>query len=383
MLRINLLPSYVQQRRLTKRLVPLFLAIFAVCVALPLAGYVYLHSALTKLTQQANDAVTGKGKTDALKAQATTTIAQVGPIQAKLQFVTDGDAYMRKWVALWNTLADTTPKSSFIYTGASVSGTTMAIKAYSPSVEEVGRYLQVMYHEPDFVTVAVDHIPAYPENVRHLYFLHGVLVFADGASGGTTTQSSFGGSGQGGYPGGQGGYPGGGQGGYGGGGGQNGGQGGGQNAAGAPANWTPDALGPNGPTNISPGVGPPPPQLTGGTGTGSTQGQGGNTPGGSAGGYSQKFLQIAGKDIGPFASPAVRDQILAKRLHQVVEVTVPKGFDINVTATLKEALTPPVLPGTAPAAGAAGPGRFPGGPGGAPGGYPGSSRPPSSASSSG
>ena len=376
MLRINLLPSYVQQRRLTKRLVPPFILLFALCVAAPLAGYIYERNQLAKLTQDANAAVTGKSTTDALKTQATTTIAQVAPIQAKLQFVDDCYDHIRQVVALWNRLADTTPKSSFIYTGASVSGTTMSIKAYTPSVEEVGRYLQVMYHEPDFVTVAVDHIPAYPENVRHLYFLHGVLVFADGASGGgAATQGSYGGGGQGGsgsYPGGQGGgYPSGGQG--------SGQQGGGQASAGAPANWTPDALGPNGPSNIPAGVGPPPSQLTGGAGTGNTQGQGGNTQGGSAGGYSERFLQIAGKGISPFASPAVREQIYAKKLRQVVPVTVPKGFDINVTATLKQALTLPSLPGAAPAGGASGPGRGPGGPGG----YPGSSGPPSSASSSG
>lgn len=362
MLRINLLPTYVQQRRLTKRLVPLFIAIFALCVAAPLAAYFYERSQLSKITQQANDAVTGKSKTDALKAQAATTIAQVAPIQAKLQFVKDCNDHIRQVVALWNRLADTSPKNSFIYTAASVSGTTMSIKAYSPSVEDVGTYLQAMYHEPDFVTVAVDHIPAYPDNVRHLYFLHGVLVFADGATGTGAAQAS-GGGGQGGFPGGQ---QGGGQGGF------LGGQQGGGQAAGAPANYTPDALGPNGPSNIPADVGPPPPQLAGVSGeTGSTPGQGGGQN--AAGGYSERFLRIAGKGISPFASPAVRDQILAKKLRQVVSVTVPKGFDINVTATLKQALTLPALPGTAPVGGAAGPGRGPGGFPGAPSGPPGAS----------
>jgi uncharacterized membrane protein YgcG len=372
MLRINLLPAYVQQRRLTKTLVPIFIVIFALCVAAPLAAYFYLHGKLTTLTQEAADAVTGKGKTDALKAEATTTIGQVAPINAKLQFVDDIYAYERKWVALYNTLADTTPKSSFIYTGAEVTGPTMAIKAYSPSVEEVGRYLQVMYHEPDFSTVAVDHIPAYPDNVRHLYYLDGVLVFADGASGtGTSTQGGFSGGSRGFSGGPPGGFPG--RGGYSGGGGQSGG---GQNAAGAPANWTPDALGPNGPSNIPADVGPPPPEIAvGGTGTGTSgqPGAGGQGAGqGGAGVYSQRFLEVAGRNISPFASPAVRDLILQKALRRVVVRTVSKGFDINVTATLKEPLTPPSLPGSAPAGGAGGPGGPPGGfPGGPPGGFPG------------
>ncbi len=364
MLRINLLPSYVQQRRLTRTLIPIFAGLFLLFVAAPLAVYLAMHQKLATLTQQAADAVAGKAKTDSYKAEAATTIAQVAPIQAKLQFVTDVDAYDRQWIALYNTLADTTPKSSLIYTGVAVTGTTMAIKAYSPSVEEVGRYLQVMYHEPDFTSVVVDHIPAYPENVRHLYFLNGVLVFADAATAG--------GAGAGGAPGGfrGGGAPGG----------FSGGGPGGQTTTGAPPNFTPEALGPNGAANLPPGVGPPPPEIavggTGGAGRMASPGApsfgggGGQAGAGQTGTYSENFLRIAGRDISPFAAPTIRDQILQRALRRVVVKTVPKGFDINVTATLKAPLTPPGLPGSAPAAGGPGrggpPGGFPGGPGGPP-----------------
>ncbi len=377
MLRINLLPSYVQQRRLTKKLVPAFVALVAVSAAGPLAAYFVLHGKLATLTQEATDAVDGKAKTDALKAEATTTIAQVAPIQQKLQFVTDVDAYARKWVAKYAQLADTTPRSSFIYTSAAITGQTMAIGAYSPSVESVGRYLQVMYHEPDFNTVAVDRIPAYPDNIRHLYYLDGVLVFADGASGGNgggrSAPGGFSGGSGGRFPG-AGGYPGSG-------GGSQGGP-----AAGAPANFTPDALGPNGATNVPPDVGPPPPEIAvGGTGggmagrpaSGGYPGGGAQTGGGGqTGTYSAAFLRVAGRGISPFASPQIREQIYQRALRRVVVKTVPKGFDINVTATLKEPLTPPVPPGGAPATGTS-PGGYPGGGGSYPGsgGFPGAGGP--------
>jgi Tfp pilus assembly protein PilN len=346
MLRINLLPPYVTQRRLTKRLVPVFLGLFLLSIVLPLLAYFNLNTKLKDLTDQANAAVAGKAITDGLKAQAATTLAQVDPIKAKLQFVTDVNAYTRKWVALYNTLADTTPKSSFIYTAAQVTGPTMAIKAYSPSVEEVGRYLQVMYHEPDFSSVVVDKIPSYPDNIRHLYYLNGVMVFADGAT------ASAAGAAEGGFSGDPSGA-------------------GGQVAGGVPANWTPDAIGPNGPTNIPAGVGPPPAEIAvGGTAaSGAASPQGGFGGGQGAGqngastSYSPNFLRVAGRLINPFASPEIRDQLLHDALHHVVVKEVSKGFDINVTATLKEPLTPPGLPGTAPAGGAA-PGGFPGGTGG-------------------
>jgi Tfp pilus assembly protein PilN len=205
MLRINLLPSYIGQRRLTKKLIPLFAGLFLLSVGLPLFGYVTMQTHLKQLTEDADTAETGKKHTDDLKAQAASTLAKVKPIQDKLDFVTAVHTYTRTWVTLLNTLADKSPKNSFIYSGVSVNGPIMTIKAYTPSVEEVGRYLQAMYQEPDFTSVSVDKLPAYPDNIRHLYYLGKVLVFADGASG-----SSSGGGG--GYPGGGGKYPGGGHG---------------------------------------------------------------------------------------------------------------------------------------------------------------------------
>ena len=378
MLRINLLPAYVTQRRLTKRLSVFFVALFILCVALPLVGYVSMKTHLNDVLQQADTAEAKKKATDDLKTLAATTIAQVAPIQAKLDFVAAVHKNPRDWVKLYNTLADTSPKSSFIYTDAAVSGATMSIKAYSPSVEEVGRYLQAMYHEPDFQTVAVDHVPGYPDNVRNLYYLNGTLVFADGAS---SSSGSSGGSSSSGYPGSSGspgGYPGSSGGtsssssGYPGS--SSGSSSGG--SSGGPAGFDPQHLAANGPSNIPTGVGPPPSQLTGGAPSGGSSGpsSSGGYPGGqsgggqSTGGYSPAFLKIADRYTSPFASPEVQEQIRQAALRRVVRKTVPKGFDINVTATLKQPISPPTLPGAAPAP--SGPGGRPGfgSPGGSPGG---------------
>ena len=379
MLRINLLPSYVSQRRLTKRLVVAFAALFILCVLAPLAIYASMVHHLNDVSAQADSAEAGKKITDARKAQAAAAIASIKPIQDKLDFVTAVHAYNRQQVALYNTLADTSPKSSLIYTDASYSASTMSIKAYSPSVDTVGRYLQAMYQEPDFQTVAVDKVPGYPDNVRHLYYLNGKMVFADGAAGSTSTggqqgsQSSSQGRGQGGFPGG----------GIGGGSNPSGGYGGGQSGTTTgPAGYTLANLGPNGPTNLPAGVGPPPAELTGGA-TASAQGggQGGVGQGsgaGQAGGYSPAFLAIADRNLSPFILPEAREAIHRQFLRRVVMVSAPKGFDINVTATLKQPLTAPTLPGTAPAAGAGRGAGFGGpmsGPPGAPMGGPPASSP--------
>lgn len=430
MLRIDLLPNYVKQRRVIKQMITGFAIAAVACVVLPLMFYFYNLNALKKQTALANAAVEGKGKTDASKALAVSTLALVDPIKAKIDFVAAVLAYPGHWVQFYNTLANVTPLNSLIYSGttlgagtgaagaypgsgggaatAAVAGPTSAtIKAYSPSVATVGRYLQAMYREPDFTTVAVDKVPGYPDNVRNLYYYGKTLVFADDAT-------STGGSGSSGYPGGggsrSGGYPGGSSSsGYPGssGGGRSGGYptGGGGNGQGTGANgptdYTPTNLGPNAPANIPPGVGPPPPELTGGVSTTGGNGPGG-TPTGLPGGqrpgfqqagqqngtggvgatpiiYGEVFDRVAGSNISPFATPEIRQSILRARLRRVVKKTVPRGFELTVTATLKDEttklLTAPVLPGSAPAAGVGVPGAFPGGPGGR-GGYPGGPPPP-------
>lgn len=376
MLRINLLPPYVTQRRLTKRLIPVFALLVALSVALPLIWYASMKTHLTELTQQADTDEAQKTANDALEAQAVSTTAQVKPIQDKLDFAVAVHAYIRAQVALINTVADKSPKNSFIYSGIAPGPgyQTMVIKAYSPSVEEVGRYLQAMYAQPVFGSVAVDKIPGYPDNVQHRWYLGKTMVFADGAS-------ATGGGGGGGYPGGRGGGGGGGYPGGGGGGGTTG-------ATGSPPNFTAASLALNGPANVPPGVGPPPPELVGGLptagggGGGYPGGGGGGYPGGGGGagqtgGYSVNFLRVALAGVSPFATPEATARILKNKMRQVHMVIIPKGFDVTVTATIAPPyapLLPPNPPGSAPTAAPGGAGGFPGAggyPGGGGGGYPG------------
>ena len=437
MLRINLLPDYVKQRRQIKQLIAGFTIAAIACVVLPLGIYFYQVGKLKTLTAQANAAVEGKRKTDESKALAVSTLALVDPIKAKIDYVAAALANPGHWVQFYNTLANVTPLNSLIYSSttlgagtgaagaypgsggatavaAATGPTSVTIKAYSSSVAMVGRYLQAMYREPDFTTVAVDKVPGYPDNVRNLYYYGKTLVFADDA---TSTDSSSSGSGYPGSGGARSGYPGGASSSYPGsaGGGRPGGYptgGGGTgqtSGANGPADYTAANLGPNAPGNVPPGVGPPPPELTGGISVTGANGPGGTpsgTPAGQrpgleqAGGqnaqqngtggvgatpviYGEVFDRVAGSNISPFATPEVRQSILRARLRRVVKKTVPRGFELTVTAALKEEttrlLTPPVLPGSAPAAGTGAPGAFPGGPGGRggyPGGYPGGPPPP-------
>ena len=332
MLRINLLPSYVTQRRRTKRLVPFAVLAVVLSVVLPLLWYASMKVHLADLTQQADTAEQAKNANDALVALAASTKAKVKPIQDKVDFVVAVHKYDRDQVGTISTVANKSPRNSFIYSSM-VPGAgyqTMSIAAYSKSVEEVGRYLTAMYHQPVFTSVAVDKIPGYPDTVQHRWYLGKTMVFADGGG------SSASGGGGNGYP----------------------GSGGGGAATGGAA-----SVEPNSPGNIPSGVGPPPGELTADLPGG----------GGQGGGYSVNFLRIALAGVSPFASADVQARILRNKLRQVRRVTIPKGFDLNVTATVAPPYAPlsaPAPPGSAPAAGAFG-GAFGGGAAPGPGGYPG------------
>ena len=318
--RINLLPPHIQLWALARSLTIAFGLVLALSVGTCLVVYFTLIAKTAAAERQAVVTANAKKRTDAVRDEIKTVQAQVQPVQDKLDFVQKVNDYRSQWIKLYVTLGQWTARSGFIYTDASVKGTSMTIKAYSPSVTDVTPYLQTMYQEPDFSSVTVDKVVGFPADARHLYYLDGHLVFADGAAplptdpAGTTSSSG-------------------------------------------PANYNPDQVGPNGANNLPPGVGPPPPEIAvtylGGFGNAAS---GGTPSAGAAGaaGYSPAFLKIAMKPIGPFAPPQVRDALLKQALRRVVVKTVPKGFDITVTATLKKPLTPPTPPGTPAAAGAAG-----------------------------
>jgi len=382
MLRINLLPSYVTQRRFTKRLLPFVVLGVALSVVLPLLLFGTMKAHLNELTQAAETAEAQKTANDALVAQAASTKAQVKPIQDDIDFAAALRKYIRDQTITVNTIAEKSPdphsSSGFIYSSLNPGPgySTIVIKASSPSVEQVGRYLAAMYAQKVFSSVAVDKIPGYPDTVQHRWYLGNTMVFADGAAastGGGGGGGGYPGGGGGGYPGGGGGYPGG------------GGGGGGSSASTGPTGFNAANLGPNGPGNVPPGDGPPPPELTGGLPTASAGGGAGGYPGGTgggypggtggqAGGYSVNFQRIALAGLSPFATPEVTARILKNRLRQVRRVTIPKAFDLTVTVSVAPPyapLTAPALPGAAPAAGSGG-GGFPGAGGGYPGGgYPG------------
>ena len=368
MLRINLLPSTVAQRRLSKRLWVTFGALLIPCVLLPLLYSAKLNADLTKQQQDADTAVAGKAVTDGLRATAASTLAEIKPIQDKVDFVDAVHKYNASLVRIYYTLAQYTD-SKVNYFDATYSGSTMTVHAYAPSIAEVGRYLQRMYHNiqvdagPNavFSSVTIDKVPGYPEGYLNKYYVGKTLVSVGSPPAGTNLpgssqspgQNTNGSGSSGGYPGGSGGSSGGG---YPGG-------SGGSSSGGYPG-------GSGGGSGGYPGGG----STTSGTGT-ARFGQAIKDAASAFGEIPTPIDTLIQKQLNPLAVPRQQAEYTQQILQSVRVKRTIQGFDFTVTLTLANPPSPPAVPSGSggSSGGPASSGGYPGG------GYPGGVRTASSA----
>jgi hypothetical protein len=184
MLRINLLPSYVAQRRQNKKFIAGWTTIFIVAVALALAfQYAYLVPKDAQETSLANIALAATGVITADQTEASTIKSGVAPIQGKLDFYNKVHQYNLLYPQLYLNIARySSPK--ILYYKMSVMGTTLTIDAYTPSIEALGRYLQWMYTEPDITSVNISAIPTPEQAAEKIYLYKGTVI---GMSGGAAT----------------------------------------------------------------------------------------------------------------------------------------------------------------------------------------------------
>ena len=358
MLRINLLPGYVAQRRLTRKLIPIFAGVFVVLtVGLLVYNMAVQTPHLNDLKATATTQEQEKQVNDAIKAKTTSERAAIAPITANLKMVSDIYAYNASWAKLYDTMARYTT-SDMIYTEAKVDGSTLAIHAWAPSIAAVGRYLQEMYREPDFSSVTIDQLPGYPDAVLNKYYLNGQLI-AVGTPPGQAQQGGAAGSGAA-Y--GASAY---------------GGSGMGRSGGGSPYGGGGSPYGGGGRSSSS---------YPGASGSGSGYPGGSSTRGGGGNGSGPNFNiinepqtsldEIVQSKLDPLASTdqqaRLRAFIRSRLLRKVIQKREAKGFEFNVTATLKQPLTRPTIPGDTSATTSTS-GGYPGGgyPGG---GYPGGGR---------
>jgi cell division protein FtsB len=173
MLRINLLPAYIAERRKTRTAIVLSTVAFALVCAGLLFFYVTLSAQVAAKEQEATDEEQKQAAVEAIKSKTTQIRAQIAPLQDKVNFVEN--------VRFHNTLAPTIYRNAAKYTIRQVEYNSMKITGNSltiggfvsgeggrnePSgrqaVQNFGRYLITFFGNPDITALSVQGLPGYP-----------------------------------------------------------------------------------------------------------------------------------------------------------------------------------------------------------------------------
>jgi hypothetical protein len=332
MLKINLLPSYIYERKKIR-------AAWAVVVAvvlLEIAGLAaYQGKLINDENAKAQEVTTAEAKANdvqKLVGEAKAKRDEIAPITDKVTFIKNILKFNLVRPNLFQNVAEYTLKG-VRYTHIEASGNVLTIQAFAPTLSAMGRYLIYMQGNPDFTAVQIAGGAGYPPGNQN----EGAgITSSSGSYGGPPGASAPGGPAgyggpPGGPPGGPGGYPG----------------PGGPSGYGAP---------PGGVSGGPSGYGGPPGSMPGGYG-----GPGG--PGGTTdtGGGQLPGLQAA---LGGTGETWGGDWYrTGDRLIPQIQDAPPGGYPFTVTATLVEPINRPVYGQTGATDTSGGYGGYPG-PGG-------------------
>ncbi|MDI6828651.1 MAG: hypothetical protein QME62_09225 [Armatimonadota bacterium] len=162
MLKINLLPPYIFERRKVRQAA--FIAVLAFMMVLGgmLAWWYTLNKARADLQLQVQEMEARRDEVVALQKRVEAEEAKIPPIQQKLDFIDGLLKYIDAIPNLYEELARYT-YARIRYTSIKPSSDTLSIEAYARSLGDCGRYLLNMYRASHiFSSVTISSVPGYP-----------------------------------------------------------------------------------------------------------------------------------------------------------------------------------------------------------------------------
>lgn len=162
MLRINLLPKYIWERRQVKQAAFLFGVIFAGVVAGMVAWHLSLAAQQRDWTAQVADMQIKANEVKQIEAQAVAEEQRLPAIQGKVAFIEGIMQYNLEYPKLYEELAKYT-YNRIMYTAVESSGSQLRVGAHTRSIGDCGRYLLNMYRASHmFSSVGIDAVPGWP-----------------------------------------------------------------------------------------------------------------------------------------------------------------------------------------------------------------------------
>ena len=161
MLKINLLPPYIFEKRKIRRTAILF-GVLVACVAAGMFGW---YSMLAAKERDLNSEVLmweqKAAEVKSLEDQAAAEEAKAPPIKSKVDFIENVMAYNLAYPKLYEELAKYT-YSRIVYRSVEPSSNQLKIAAHARSVGDCGRYVLNMYRASHiFSSVRIDSVPGW------------------------------------------------------------------------------------------------------------------------------------------------------------------------------------------------------------------------------
>lgn len=163
MLRINLLPAYIAERKKTRTAMVLASILWVAVLAGFLGLYFYQKNATDARTEEANQKQAEADAVTKLQSDATAERTKIKPLQEKVDFV--------KAVQYANIIRQKVYRNAARYTyrkveynQMAVQGNTLSVAGFVKNTDDLGRFYLTMFGNPDVTAVSIQGIPSYPNN---------------------------------------------------------------------------------------------------------------------------------------------------------------------------------------------------------------------------
>ena len=173
MIKINLLPKTINEKRVVRAIAILMGVIFVAVVAAGFTLNMKFTANAADMEQQADDAEARKAYVDGIKTETQSVIAKTKPIKTKTDFIENVLKYNVDVTELYEEITKWAYEK-VEYRSLQFNGTNVRMQARVKNLDDLGRYLLNMYRATDlFTQVTIDGVPGYPRQARSLLSMGG------------------------------------------------------------------------------------------------------------------------------------------------------------------------------------------------------------------
>jgi Tfp pilus assembly protein PilN len=161
MIKINLLPRTINQKRVVRNTALAFALLLVVIIGGGIAYGMKLRGDVAKMEEMATAAEQWEAKVKGIQQQAQQMRDSIKPIKEKLDFINQVLDYNLAYPKLYEQIARWTYEKITLYS-LTCDGKEVKMAARAKSLDDVGRYLLNMYRATDlFTEVTISGIPSY------------------------------------------------------------------------------------------------------------------------------------------------------------------------------------------------------------------------------